>query len=301
MNRMKNYKTILLAAISALLLASCAKEAVCGPEQSETPMTFSVSVDGTRSSMTTSDLEVFFLKVTGPNNVFSYFEPIVKNDGGTWSASKRLLWKDESSSITYSAAWYGALGPDYFNVSVSDAMYTAGADLSLWTDQSTQKNLNAADLLSMKATTLSFSDAQGGLVPVVLSHALAKLNFVFKLADGYYDAGIGLSDNPVKDIVVKGIHPAFHFTPLTGEVSVLTSVRTSTMSPFMGNYVPGSDSDKKASLNVESVLVPETFAAGELKVYFSVGNDDFEWSNTEAIALQQGKETTIVIDVAYKH
>ncbi|MBP5397861.1 MAG: fimbrillin family protein [Bacteroidales bacterium] len=297
---MKN-QAILYLLVTLLALVSCAKETGREMDPGTTPMTFSVSVDGTRSSMTTADLEVFYLKVTGPNNVFSYFEPIVKNGEGGWTAARPLLWKDESSSITYSAAWYGALGPGYFNVPVSDAMYTAGADLNLWADQRTQESLNAADLLSMKATTLAFSDAQGGVVPVVLSHALAKLNFVFKLAEGYYDAGIGLSDNPVKDIVVSGIHPAFHFTPLTGEVSVLTSARTTTMVPFMGQYVPGSATSKNAMLTAESVLVPESFAAGALTVYFSVGNDDFDWTNTEAVALQQGKETTLVIDVAYKH
>ena len=288
-----------LIASSALVLFSCAKEKSPAPEQ-DAPMRFAVTVEGTtKASMTSADLKQFYLKVTGPNNAFSYFESIVKDAQGNWTASQPILWKDEESAITYAAASYGALGAEYFNAQVTANLFTAGADMGLLRDQSTQEKLNAADLLTMKETDLSFANSNAGLVPITLSHGLAKVNFNLTLADDFFDNGIGLEANPVKEVVISGVSVGFNFKPLTGEVTVPAYISKGAVTPFPGAYVPGTEADKGAKATFESILAPETIAAGALKLYFTVGGKDYEWSNSEALVLTQGGEFTVPVSVAY--
>jgi len=290
---------ILYILSSALVLFSCAKEA--GFEEGPSGvMRFAVSVEGeTKASMTSADLQQFYLKVEGPSSAFSYFESITKDQEGKWVASKPILWKNEQSAITYAAASYGALGKDYFNAPVTAELFTAGSDMGILRDQSTQAKLNAADLLTMKTTELSFANSNGGVVPITFSHGLAKVNFEFTLDDDFFDNGIGLEASPVKDVVINGVATGFNFKPLTGEVTVSAIVAKTAVAPFAGSYVPGTETAKGSVATFESILAPETIAAGALKLYFTVGDKDYEWTNSEPLALAQGGEYTVPVSVAY--
>lgn len=282
----------MLLAASALVLFSCAKEKSPAPEQ-DAPMRFAVTVEGdTKASMTSADLGQFYLKVTGPNNAFSFFDTIVK-EGETWKASsKHLLWKDEESSITYAAASYGALGADYFNIPVTNDLFTSGATMGLLTDQGSQEKLNAADLLTMKETTLAFADTDDGIVPVTLKHGLAKVNFKLTLAAEYKDNGIGLEENPISGVILHGVSTSFNFKPLTGEV-IPQNAPIGAVVPFASTY------DNTAALaTFEAILVPETLAAGALTLYFTVAGKDFTWTNSTPLTFEQGGEYTIPVSVA---
>ncbi len=283
----------MLFAASALVLFSCSKEKSPAPEQ-DAPMRFAVTVEGTtKASMTSADLGQFYLKVTGPNNAFSYFESITKDAQGNWTASRPILWKDEKSSITYAAASYGALGADYLNIPVTNDLFTSGATLDLLTDQSTQAKLNAADLLTMKETPLAFADTEDGIVPVTLKHGLAKVNFQLTLAAEYKDNGIGLEENPISGVILHGVSTSFNFKPLTGEV-IPQGAPIGAVVPFASTY------DNTAALaTFEAILVPEEFAAGALTLYFSVNGKDFQWTNSEALKLAQGGEYTVPVTVDY--
>ncbi len=283
----------MLFAASALVLFSCAKEKIPAPEQ-DAPMRFAVTVEGdTKASMTSADLGQFYLKVTGPNNAFSYFESITKDAQGNWTASRPILWKDEESSITYAAASYGALGADYFNIPVTNDLFTSGATMGLLTDQSTQAKLNAADLLTMKETTLAFADTDDGIVPVTLKHGLAKVNFQLTLAAEYKDNGIGLEENPISGVILHGVSTSFNFKPLTGGV-IPQNAPIGAVVPFASTY------DNTAALaTFEAILVPETLAAGALTLYFTVAGKDFTWTNSMPLTFEQGGEYTIPVSIDY--
>ncbi len=289
----------MLFAASALVLFSCAKEKIPAPEQ-DAPMRFAVTVEGdTKASMTSADLGQFYLKVTGPNNAFSYFESITKDAQGNWTASRPILWKDEESSITYAAASYGALGADYFNIPVTNDLFTSGATMGLLTDQSTQAKLNAADLLTMKETTLAFADTDDGIVPVTLKHGLAKANFKFTLAPEYFDNGVGLEASPITGLALSGVHTSFFFSPLTGEVSIPDGASKGAVIPFQSSYEPGTEASKPALAVAEAILVPETLAAGALTLYFTVAGKDFTWTNSMPLTFEQGGEYTIPVSIDY--
>ncbi len=276
-----------LIASSALVLFSCAKEKSPAPEQ-DAPMRFAVTVEGTtKASMTSADLTQFYLKVTGPNNAFSYFESITKDAQGNWTASQPILWKDEESAITYAAASYGALGADYFNYPVTNERFTSGATMGLLTDQSTQARLNAADLLTMASTDLTFAASNKGLVPITLKHGLAKVNFVVSI-----DNAGELTAEGIKDVVISGVYNGFSFKPLTGEVTVSLGASRGAVVPFLSSIEEGV-------VTFESVLVPETLAAGALSLYITVNGKDFQWTNSEALALAQGGEYTVPVSIDY--
>lgn len=277
----------MLFAASALVLFSCAKEKSPALEQ-DTPMRFAVTVEGTtKASMTSENLTQFYLKVTGPNNAFSYFESITKDAQGNWTASRPLLWKDEESAITYAAASYGALGPDYLNVPVTDALFSGGSTMGLLTDQSTQAKLNAADLLTMASTDLTFAASNKGIVPITLKHGLAKVNFVVSI-----DNAGELTAEGIKDVVISGVYNAFSFKPLTGEVTVSLGASRRAVVPFLSSIEAGK-------VTLEAVLVPETLAAGALSLYITVNGKDFQWTNSEALALAQGGEYTVPVSIDY--
>lgn len=276
---------ILYVLTSAILLLSCAKDRSVEPAMSS-QMRFAVTVEGaTKASMTSADLKQFYLKVTGPNNAFSYFESIVKDAEGNWKASRPILWQDEQSSISYAAASYGALGADYFNIPVTNDLFTSGATMGLLTDQSTQARLNAADLLTMASTDLTFAASDKGIVPITLKHGLAKVNFVVSI-----DNAGELTAESIKDVVVSGVHTAFSFKPLTGEVTIPLAAPKGVVVPFLSSVEAG-----KATL--EAVLAPETLAAGALSLYITVNGKDFQWSNSEALDMVQGGEYTIPVSV----
>ena len=290
---MKKNNIIYLLA-SALVFFSCTKEKCSVPEQ-DAPMRFAVTVEGTtKASMTSVDLKQFYLKVTGLNNALNYFESIVKDDQGNWTASQPILWKDEESAITYAAASYGALGADYFNASVTDDLFTNGATMGILTDQSTQTKLNAADLLTMASTNLKFADSDKGLVPITLKHGLAKVNFNLTLAAEYENNGIGLESSPISGLMIHGVHTAFSFKPLTGEVTIPLGAPIGAVIPFASAY------DTSAAVaTFEAVLAPETLAAGALTLYFSVNGKDFKWTNSETLELEQGGEYTVPVAVGW--
>ena len=277
----------MLFAASALVLFSCSKEKVQEPVQ-DAPMRFAVTVEGTtKASMTSADLNQFYLKVTGPVTAFSFFDSMVK-EGESWKATyNRLLWKDEASSITYAAASYGALGADYFNYPVTDAIFTKGSNMPLWTDQRSQKSLNAADLLTMASTDLAFADTDKGVVPITLKHGLAKVNFSVNVGN----AGEIEADD-FELAIISGVHTVFNFKPLTGEVTIPLSASTGTVLPFASAY------DNAASCaTYEAVLAPETLPAGSLSLYLTIGGKDYCWKNSEDLVLEQGGEYTIPVTV----
>ena len=295
---------ILTAAACALTLFSCSKESSLEPARSNGQMRFAVTVDGaTKASIGTADLTEFYLQVTSPDADFCYFETISNDGEGNWSASKPLYWKNEDAVITYTAAYYGALGQNYFNVKVTEDQFTEGASMALLREQSTQENLNAADLLSMKSTELSWEKAVDGVVPVTLGHALSKVNFVLTLDELFAANNLGLETNLCEDLFIEGVCAGFNFKPLTGVVTAETDYGKTTVSPYLSDYSPVTEytpGTPTATAEYESILVPQTFAAGDLKVNFSILGVDYQWKNSEEIVLAQGGEYTIPVAVAYQ-
>ena len=279
-------KRIIIPILATLtLLAGCAKEPAGSGEG--IPMRVAPALAGeTKASMQTADLQEFYLQLGCADAAYGYFGKVSKS-GTAWSAAKQLFWKDETTPVSACAAYFGGHA-------FTAAEFSGGIDLAVPADQSTQAGLNSADLLTLKAANIKYEDTEGGVLPVELSHGLAKVNFVITLGDALYDAGIGFIANPVTALTVKGANTGFNFKPQSGAVTV-TAATQADITPLAGTYTPGTATAKAATAVYEAILVPQSFAAGKLSVSFSIGTGSYTWTNAAAITLAAGNTYNLPI------
>ena len=80
-----------------LLLAACDKQPGAGPEEG-LPMGVEATLAGSKASITTDDLQTFWLQVDCAGDAaYSYCVPVSKSATG-WSADRQLLWKSETAA-----------------------------------------------------------------------------------------------------------------------------------------------------------------------------------------------------------
>ena len=281
---MKKYILILTA---IAVLVSCGKD--MGSPSGGLPMRLDASLTATKASLTTADLQEFWLQVDCPSDASYSFFGKVSRSGTAWSAGRQLYWRDETTPVSYTAAYFG--GHDF-----TGAEFTGGVDLSVPADQSTQALLNSADLLTLKATSTSYGATTDGTLPVELGHALSKLRLVVTLGSQFYDHRYGRTANPLTALTVTGARLGFGFHPATGAVSAKEGTEAD-ITPFASEYTPGSAGAKTATAVYEAILVPQTFAVGELTVSFSVGVNDYVWTNGNAVTLAAGQTVTLPVSV----
>ena len=279
--------TIIFLTAAAFLLASCEKDV--GSPSGGLPMRVDASLAATKASITTADLQEFWLQVDCPADAaYSYFGKVSKS-GAAWSADKQLYWKDETTAVSYTAVFFE--GHDF-----TKAEFTGSVDLDVPADQSTQAGLNAADLLTLNATGTSYEATTDGTLPVVLGHGLTKVNIVLSLGSDFYDNKYGLTDNPVTALAIKGSNLAFNFQPATGAVSIIAGTEND-ITPMPLSYTPGTAAAKTSTATYEAILVPQTIAAGALTVSFSVGTSNYAWTNSDDITLTAGQTVNLPVSV----
>ena len=281
---MKKYILILTA---IAVLVSCGKD--MGSPSGGLPMRLDASLTATKASLTTADLQEFWLQVDCPSDASYSFFGKVSRSGTAWSAGRQLLWRDETTPVNYAAAFFS--GHDF-----TGAEFTGGVELSVPADQSTQALLNAADLLTLKSTSTSYEATADGTLPVELGHGLTKLKLVVTLGSQFYDRRYGRTANPLTSLTVTGARLGFGFHPATGAVSAKEGTEAD-ITPFASEYTPGSAGAKTATAVYEAILVPQTFAAGDLTVSFSVGANDYAWTNGNAVTLAAGQTVTLPVSV----
>lgn len=277
-------RRIIPAAIAlAVLLPSCGKEqgADQGPGKG-LPMKVEAKFadDATKVGLSSDNLEDFYLMVDCSDDAFNCMEKITRQ-GSSWSTPYPFYWKDEITPVTYSAAKFA---DHEFN----RAEFTGGVDLTVPSNQTSEEVICSADLLLMLPTATKYEDHPDGVLPVILSHGLSRLVFDISLGEAFYEAGFGLSGNPVTDVALDLIDVGFHLEPLTGAV---TPVHGSGSGMFFYNsaYTPGSAQDKVAKAVFEAIVVPQHFNAGALRVIIYTGNSYFVWTNPTEITFEAGK------------
>lgn len=280
-SQMKKLLFLSFIIVGCALLVSCNEEFFKEGSGEPIPMWVMANVDDTKSSMKSADLTDFYLRIDTTDPICNYFGHIEKSTGGAWSASSKLFWADESSPVTYSAAFYPGHPFTAFD-------FADGVELSLPTDQSTQTNLNSADLLAIPATVTKYTDSVDGELSVALSHGLSIVNFTLTLSESFFDQGIGLNANPVTDLVIKGTRCTFTYMPQTGEVIAKEGSQAS-ITPLTGEYDHGTSLSKSSLANYEAILVPQTLLPGELTVTFRIDGETYNWSNGDEIKLECGK------------
>ena len=305
------FKNILYAAAAAMALTACSSD----DEQSfvsqfpeDGVMRFTTNlVDPTaaqtRASITSNDLnqayQQFQVKIDNPNSAtYSYFNT-VEFDGTEWTPYNRMLWQNDQQRIDVTAAYKQ-------DKTFSDYEFIVGADLTVAADQSSQANLNAQDLLTMPTKTISNPSQettlmQNGKLVINFYHALTKLDVTLDLANEFF--ALGQNTANISDVKISGTNLGYTFQPMAtanenyGTVTAAATPIAGDILPMKGTCTDATPDSKHSTATYESIIVPQTIAAGQLTVSFKIGTRSFSWTNTEAYTLEQGKKYTLPLTV----
>jgi len=305
------FKNIFFAAAAAMALTACQSD----DEQSfvsqfpeDGVMRFTTNlVDPasaqTRASITGNDLnqagQQFQVKVVNnASATYSYFNNVQYN-GSEWVPAPRMLWQNNTQAITVTAAY--KQGKDF-----TDNEFVGGANLTVAADQSSQANLNAQDLLTMPTKTISNPSTettllQGGKLVINFYHALSKLDVTLELKDQFFASSQNTAD--ITDVKISGTNLGYNFQPMTtanenyGTVTAAATPVAGDILPMKGSYTDATADSKHSTATYESIIVPQTIAAGQLTVSFKIGTRSFSWTNTEVYTLEQGNQYTLPLTV----
>ena len=310
------FKNIFFAAAAAMALTACSSD----DEQSfvsqfpeDGVMRFTTNlVDPTaaltRASITGSDVnqngQQFQVKIVNPTSAtYSYFNT-VQYDGSEWTPINRMLWQNDQQSITVTAAY--KQGKTF-----SDYDFIVGANLTVAADQSTEAKLKQQDLLTMPTKTIANPSIeetlmQNGKLVINFYHALSKLDVTLDLANEFYKVNPKLNNaSDITEFTISGTNAGYQFEAMetaNENYGTVTAAATPVAADILANqcaFTAATDADMHSYATYESILVPQTIAAGQLTVSFKIGTRSFSWTNTQAITLEQGKHYTLPLTVGF--
>lgn len=282
-------KKYLILATALLSLAACEKQP--GGQGEPIPMAVEVALDGTKAGVTVDDLADFYLQVSCPADAaYSYFVHVTKATDGSWQTDKPMFWRDETTPVTYCAAWSPAHA-------FTQDEFANGVDLSVPAAQTDATVFSANDQLLVKPATTKFTDNPGGKLTIELTHALSILKFELTLGEKFYDRAIGLTDNPVTNLKLGSMPLTYHFTPSAGTVTPVSGSEAD-ITPCLSAYTPGTATEKAAKAVYEALVVPGTYEAGALTLNFKIGNGSYTWTNNQPVVLASGQSATLPVSVS---
>ena len=306
------FKNILYAAAAAMALTACSSDDEQGfvsqfPEDGVMRFTTNLvdpTIATTRASVTTSDVNAtgqqFQVKIVNPSSAtYSYFNT-VQYDGSEWTPYNRMLWQNNTQSITVTAAY--KQGKTF-----SDNEFVNGANLTVAADQSSQGKLNQQDLLTMPTKTIANPSTEttllsGGKLVINFYHALTKLDVTLDLKDEFFGAGLNHATD-ITEVKISGTNLGYNFLPMTtantnyGTVTPAATAVAGDILPMQGTFTAGTDASRHSVATYESIVVPQGIAVGALTVSFKIGTRSFSWTNTVAYTLEQGKHYTLPLTV----
>ncbi len=296
-------KKYLILATALLSLAACEKQP--GGQGEPIPMAVEVALDGTKAGVTVGDLADFYLQVNCPSDAaYSYFVHVTKATDGSWQTDKPMFWRDETTPVTYCAAWSGLitladLGGLQLPTShiFTPALFADGEDMNLLKAQVHPLYFTLGDLLMLKPTTTKFSDTADGKLTIELTHALSILQIELTLGEKFYMYTSSTTANPVVELKVNSMPLTYHFTPSTGTVTPVAGSEGDIM-PYPVSYTPGTATVKAAKAVYKAFVVPGTYAPGALTLSLRIGNGNYTWTNNKPIVLASGQSATLPVSVA---
>jgi hypothetical protein len=312
-------KNIFFAAAAAMALTACSSDDAIETvqQQSQFPedgvIRFTTNLNDaadaeTRASITSSDVnqngQTFQVKIVNPASAtYSYFN-IVQFASDEWMPVDRMLWQNDQQSITVTAAY--KQGKTF-----SDNEFINGANLTVVADQSTEAKLKQQDLLTMPTKTIDNPSTeqtllQNGKLVINFYHALAKLDVTLDLANEFYKVDPMLNHaTDISDFTISGTNAGYQFKAMetaNENYGTVTAAATPVAVDILANqsaFTAATETNQHSTATYESIVVPQTIAAGALTVSFKIGTRSFSWTNTEAITLEQGKHYTLPLTVGY--
>lgn len=303
-------KIIYTTLVATLMLASCTQSDELNNPNNTLPqdgvIRVTTQVAGTRASMTSDDLDRFYMKVTHPTDAnYSYYAMMGRNNPsdiwesyeptitGSLDRPLQMLWKNHKDVIKVSViAQPGFISEDAFNES---SVY------SVRVNQFDSKNeYLGSDVLYMYPTEIDPTQSTNlvdGKIKVTLRHLFSKLNLKMTLGNEF-NLNDGTVNNPITNFAVNGTKISVAFNAATGSWGNLQWDVTP-IYPWhdAAMYTPGQGINTKAVAHYECILVPQTVAAEALSVSFTINGKAYEWISPRSITLESGKEYNLTLTV----
>mgnify|MGYP002517829238 CR=1 FL=1 len=300
------HKASIIPASVVLLLTlmggvGCSKQqAVQSPAEGNFPADHVIrvapEVATTKGSYTSDNLTKFDLLVEDSNNPkYTYSNTVFKKSESGWTSDNLLLWsKSEAEVLVYAIApSVGTVG----SASVS-AINGDGASLEVQAEQA--KDDCSSDYLGWASGRKSVNELldTDGKLSFAFTHLLTRFTVTFKLGTEFNVSGVPAQDI-ISDVVVSGTARDFKLKGATGYTSftVTPGTAASDIKPYGVGWTAAENAQGNCSSVYECILVPQTVAAGGLKISFKVAGKNYEWVSAAGYTLNGNTAYTLTLKV----
>lgn len=296
--RTKNFLMMTAVAVT-MTLGSCSNndefnENSNSPTDGVIRVTTNVDAPMTRAGITSEDIYRFNIKIDNTaNSNYSYFGFYWKQNG-VWSSytdknfntTLQMLWQNSTQQVTVTALCQPGVIDDETEFN-SKHQYTVIAD------QSNKDWFLMSDILYMKPTVVDpAKDLVDGKLPITFKHMMSKVNISVTLGTEI-NTTPGTTTNPISGLKANGTKASFNWNASENTTFDLSLYSATAITPFAGAYTAGSGNTTKAVAKYEVILVPQTVAANNFSVTFTINNKKYTWTSTDAVILESGKLYTL--------
>lgn len=270
----------------------------------------------TRAGVTTDNIKGFSLKIenlsTDPEAAekYSYYVAMKGSNADGWASYEfdadgkpsiplTMLWQNSTQPVKVTAMSIGGYVPE--------ELFNQTKPYNVAHDQSPDGYIELSDLLYMSTTTIypnrtggNDGLTTGGKLPINFVHLFSKVNLTVTLGTEL-NAAPGTATNPISGLTVNGTKQQVNFNAATGEmtddnspVNIATPIIPWHNAPA---YTPGAAATAKAVAKYEVILIPQTIAAGNFSVSFTIGGKKYEWTATADVTLVNGKQHELKLTV----
>lgn len=292
----------MMAAVATVALAACTNTDEVTTENPNFPadgvirVTTNIDAPVTRVGMTTGNIDRFNIKIdNAANSNYSYYGFYYKQNN-VWSSYTdgnigtplTMLWQNSTQPVTVTAL-------SQMGTHTTETQFTTDITYDVSLTQSSEPSFLFSDILYMKPTEIDpAKDLVDGKLPITFKHIMSKVNLSVTLGTEL-NVAPGTTTNPIETLTVNGTISQFKWNASTNKTFDLTGFLVKSIPPFAASYTPGSGTTTNAVANYEVILVPQTVAANNFSVTFTINGKDYTWTSTDAVTLESGKQYTLAL------
>ena len=268
----------------------------------------------TRAGMTDDNIKEFILKIenlsTDPEAAekYSYYAAMQGSNANGWESygfdadgkptiDFTMLWQNSTQPVKVTAVRAGEF--------VSEEYFDQASRYGVFTSQNLDGYIELSDYLYMPTTTIYPNKTGGndgltadGKLPINFVHIMSKVNLTVTLATEF-NVAPGTTTNPITALTVNGTKQWVNFNPSTGTTTDYNDPGNTPITPWHNApaYTAGDATTTKAVAHYEVILAPQTVAAGEFIIAFTINGKKYEWTATADVTLVSGKQHELKLTV----
>lgn len=305
MNKMNFAAGAAVIAMAAGMMSACSSDdnavRTNYPKDNVVRVVASVSDRLTRGSYNSESVNKIGLDIyNSESDAYTYTNvKLEKGADGKWKPAQLMLWQNATQPV-----YIVAYAP--YNADVSNLVpMTSNFPVSVQPTQTADDN--SSDFLVFKYENFipgTDLDANGA-IPVKFRHALSQLEITIKLGTEFDQAG-KLTVSPIKDLTVGGTKTSgtcdfdSALPTALGATPIYATGDAANVEPYEvpGSFKEAQGATGNATATYSCILIPQTVAAGEFSVSFTIGDKAYSWTSTGAdVELMAGSKHSLELTV----